>query len=164
MTQMLDRLVRLYDIPQLSQYDDVLAANAITIRRPRSYEKPQVLTWVREHFSNGWTGECDVTFGRQPITTFIATNGGELVGFCSYEATYRNFIGPLRVAEGFRGKKVGSALMLHCLHAMAEMGYAYAVIGGPKEAAPIYAKEFGAVDIAGSDVGIYVDRLNGRDS
>lgn len=164
MAEMLDRLVRLYDLPDRDTYAKRMASHGVIIRRPRSYEKAQLLDWVEKHFSRGWTGECDVSFSNTPITTFIATCGGDIVGFCSYEATCRNFVGPMGVADTHRGMRIGPALMLSCYYAMAELGYAYAIIGGPKDAAPIYAKEFGAVDIEGSNVGIYADRLNGRDS
>ena len=50
------------------------------------------------------------------------------------------------------------ALLFKALEAQREAGYAYAFIGGvgPKE---FYAKTVGAIEIPGSDPGIYVDIL-----
>lgn len=162
--EMLDRLVKLYELPPLEDYINVLREKGILVRRPRAYEKNQVLEWVQTNFSKGWMSECDVTFSNSPVSSFIATRDGEIIGFACYEATYRNFFGPIGVGEAYRGGQVGKALLLHCLHAMADMGYAYAIIGGPKEAAPFYARVVGAIDIEGSNPGIYIDRLRGKDS
>jgi predicted N-acetyltransferase YhbS len=62
------------------------------------------------------------------------------------------------VAVEARGRGIGGALLLACLHAMAAAGYAYAIIGGVGNA-DIYRKVAGAVEIAGSTPGIYRDRL-----
>jgi hypothetical protein len=119
---------------------------------------------VRNHFSKGWASECEVCFSREPVSCFIATRNSDIVGFSCHESTYKNFFGPIGVAEELRLAKIGSALLLSSLHAMAQMGYAYAVIGGPRDAAPFYQRLVGAIDIPGSNPGIYVDRLNGSDS
>jgi GNAT superfamily N-acetyltransferase len=118
-----------------------------------------VLRWVGEHFYEGWVGECDVTFSHQPVSTFIATDEGRIVGFACYEATYRDFFGPLGVLESHRGQGIGTALMLSGLHAMAEMGYAYAIMGNASEHVAFYRKWLGAIDIEGSTPGIYIDPL-----
>jgi hypothetical protein len=160
----MDLLVKLYDLPRRDSYASVLSEHGVTLRRPRAYEKSQVLNWVAANFSVGWRDECEVTFSRQPVSSFIATKNGELIGFGCYETTYRNFAGPLGMAKPYRGKRIGIALLFSCLHAMADIGYAYAIIGGPIEAAPIYVHALGAIEIPDSDTGIYVDRLHGRDS
>jgi predicted N-acetyltransferase YhbS len=49
---------------------------------------------------------------------------------------------------------VGRALLLACLHAMRERGYAYAVIGGVGPA-EYYRRAVGATAIEGSTPGIY---------
>ena len=48
--------------------------------------------------------------------------------------------------------------MLCGLHAMATLGYAYAIIGGVREV-ELYWKAVGAIEIEGSSPGIYRDRL-----
>jgi len=160
----MDRLVKLYDLPNINENIKELAEMDIIIRRPRAYEKHQVISWVENNFSNGWASECEICFSRMPVSCFIASHNSEIIGFACYETTYKNFFGPIGISEKFRNKEIGSCLLLSCLNAMHEMGYAYAIIGGPKDAANFYKKVVSAVDIEGSNPGIYIDRLSGSDS
>lgn len=158
-------LVRLYDIPELAPLQKKMNASDIIIRRPRAYEKFQVIDWVTSNFSVGWASECDVCFSHMPITAFIATQHGNIVGFSCYESTHKAFFGPVGVLENYRGLELGKALLLTSLHAMSNMGYAYAIIGGPTTAIDFYRKAVSAIPIEkGSSSSIYIDRLNGADS
>ena len=156
---MADMLVKLYDLPDAAPRIAALRAEGIVIRLAMPYEKSALITWVRARFGDGWAGECDVTFGNRPRSCFVAVHHGALAGFACYDATCRNFFGPMGVAEEGRGRGVGSALLLACLHAMAAAGYAYAIIGGVGNG-DIYRKVAGAVEIADSTPGIYRDRLS----
>jgi hypothetical protein len=53
---------------------------------------------------------------------------------------------------------IGKALLIAAMRGLADMGYAYAVIGaaGPVE---FYTRTLGAIPIPGSSPGIYRDRL-----
>jgi GNAT superfamily N-acetyltransferase len=162
--RMIDMLVRLYALPSLQPALAEMAAQQITIRRPRAYEKDLVVGWVQRQFSRGWASECDVCFSHLPVSAHIATYENDIVGFSCHESTYKNFFGPVGVAEKFRNKGLGRCLLLASLHAMHDLGYAYAIIGGPTLAASFYRQAVGAVAIDGSTPGIYVDRLKGSDS
>jgi hypothetical protein len=162
--QMIDRLVRLYDLPDISEQLAKLTSENIVIRRPRAYEKSQVLNWVKNSFSSGWADECDVCFSHFPVSMHIATRHAEIIGFSCHEATYKNFFGPIGVLDQYRGLELGKVLLISSLYAMRDMGYAYAIVGGPTTAADFYRKTVGAVDIEGSTPGIYIDRLKGADS
>ena len=155
---MSDMLVKLYDLPEVETDIRRLAEVGIAIRRAMPSEKHLVVEWVRRTFGAAWASECDVAFANQPVSCFIATGSGEIVGFCCYESTCRNFFGPMGVAESHRGRGIGRALTLSSLQAMAQMGYAYAIIGGVGPA-DFYAKVAGAIAIEGSSLGIYRDRL-----
>ena len=65
-----------------------------------------------------------------------------------------------RYRRNRRPQGIGKALLLSCLHAMREMGYAYAIIGsiGPQK---YYEKCVGAMLIPDSTPGIYKDYLGG---
>ena len=130
---MSDMLVKLYTLPPLAPEIEAQAAQGITIRRGLAPEKHFVADWVERHFSRYWVSECDV-----------------------------GFFGPTGVAESMRGRGVGRALLLACLHAMYDIGYGYAVIGDP---GPIeyYAKTVGAQVIEDSSPGFYSGLL-ARDS
>ena len=153
-----DLLVKLYDLPDGQRPVQELALRGTVIRLAMPYEKTQVLAWVRERFGDGWADECDVAFGHRPRSCFVAVDRGELAGFACHDSTCRNFFGPMGVAAEARGRGIGGALLLACLHAMAAAGYAYAIIGGVGNG-DIYRKVAGAVEIEGSAPGIYRDRL-----
>ncbi len=75
-------------------------------------------------------------------------------------ALVRIFLVPIGVGEAARGKKVGKALLLACLHDMRVQGYGYAVIGGASEGvADFYRKTVGATIIEDSSPGIYKGML-----
>ena len=86
----------------------------------------------------------------------MAVEGEALVGFGCYDTTMRNFFGPTGVLEAYRGRGIGFALLLVCLHAMAADGYGYAIIGaaGPVD---FYSKAVGALAIDDSWPGVYRD-------
>lgn len=147
-------LVRLYDLPDYAPLMKKIADEGIVIRRPLAAEKSIVVDWVNNHFGSGWASEAEVSFSYQPISCFVAIDRGELRGFACYDACYRNFFGPTGVAEQYRGKGMGKALLMECLLAMKAQGYAYAIIGGVGPA-EFYARAVGAVLIDGSNPGIY---------
>lgn len=149
-----DMLVKLYELPPLAPAMAELEQAGVVLRRALAPEKHHVIQWVREHFNEAWVSECEVAFTRQPVSCLIAIREGQLLGFACHEATARNFFGPTGVSEQSRGLGVGKGLLLASMHAMRELGYGYAIIGGvgPKE---FYAKQVGAVEIADSTPGIY---------
>ncbi|PZT54773.1 GNAT family N-acetyltransferase [Paenibacillus silvae] len=155
---MSDMLVALYRLPEQDSGLERLKANSIVVRRAIAPEKLQVLDWVRSHFSQPWVDECDVAFARQPVTCYIALEHGKMIGFACYEATCRNFFGPTGVSPSARGKGVGTALLMACMHAMRADGYGYAIIGsaGPVD---FYKRTLGAVEIENSTPGIYEGML-----
>jgi GNAT superfamily N-acetyltransferase len=149
---MTDMLVRLYDLPECP------ASPGVDLRRPHPWEKDLVLDWVARHFSKAWAREAAVAFSRVPVSAWVAVADGGLAGFACHDCTARNFFGPMGVAERFRGKGMGRALLLRTLWCMRDDGYAYAVIGG---VGPVgfYEKIAGAVVIVGSTPGIYGSAL-----
>jgi hypothetical protein len=151
---MTDMLVRLYEIPDLSGYMERMEKTGVRVRRPNVWEKTLLLGWVEEHFSLSWALECETAFAARPPSCFIAVKDGVLIGFACYDCTRLNFFGPTGVATHAMGKGVGTALLLSCLHAMKDDGYAYAVIGGVGPAG-YYARAVGAMAIEGSSPGIY---------
>jgi GNAT superfamily N-acetyltransferase len=160
----MDRLVRLYDLPPVEPDLNKLEKEGVTVRVAMAYEKTQIVRWVRDTFSTGWGDECSVAFSNHPVSCFIATEKGAIVGFATYESTCRNFFGPIGVAEHVRGRGIGKALLLSCLHSMAASGYAYAIIGGGDGVRKFYAETVGAIEIEGSSPGIYRDQLKEKES
>jgi GNAT superfamily N-acetyltransferase len=143
-----DLLVKLYELPP----ERTVAG--VAIRRALAPEKHAVTEWVDATFGRHWASEADVSFAGHPVRCHIATVGGELKAFACWDATARGFFGPEGVAEPWRTKGIGAALLLQCLHAMRAAGYGYAVIGavGPKA---FYEKIVSVMEIPGSSPGIY---------
>jgi predicted N-acetyltransferase YhbS len=157
---MLDMLVKLYDLPPREPSVAHCEAQGIRIRRAMAHEKSLVLEMIRREFYPGWVDEADVAFCRQPISCFIATENGEVVGFAAYESTAPAFFGPTGVLVSHRGRGIGKALLISSLHGLRELGYAYGIIGQAEEKArDFYAAAVGATLIPGSHPGIYVEWL-----
>lgn len=160
---MYDMLVRLYDLPDLTPHLARQAEAGIDVRRPLAVEKSLVVEWVLQNFGQGWANECEVSFGQAPPLCYVAVDveKSEIVGFACHDVVYKNMFGPTGVHPDYRGRGIGAALLLACLHAMHAQGYAYAIIAGVGPAA-FYAKVAGAVDIEGSTPGIYRGWLGAR--
>ncbi len=153
-----DMLVQLLKLPELDTLIADFNQNGISIQRAMVPDMRRITAWVQEHFGMHWASECEVCFSRQPVSCFIAVKDKEIVGFSCYEATNKNFYGPVGVLESQRSLGIGKGLLIACLHSMRDMGYAYAIIGGAGPTG-FYEKTVGAVAIPGSIPGVYKDLL-----
>ncbi len=145
---MSDMLVKLYELPAQTLVEGV------EIRRAKAPEKHIITRWIEDTFSQDWASQGEVAFANRPISCFIAIEAGTLIGFACYDATCKAFFGPTGVDEAMRGRGIGTALLLACLHSMWNEDYAYAIIGdvGPSE---FYIQTVGAIEIEGSKPGFY---------
>jgi len=155
---MIDMLVRLYDLPDSSELYRSVAEKDVTLRKARAFEKHTVAAFAKEHFSPKWVSEIEVAISRQPVVCYIATKDKQILGFSCYDVTQKAFFGPTGVAESARGLGLGKALLFKALEGLRDSGYAYGIIGGvgPRE---FYEKACGAIEIPGSDPGVYGDIL-----
>jgi ribosomal protein S18 acetylase RimI-like enzyme len=147
---MADLLVKLYNWKR-SEHPQ---PDGITIRRAFAAEKRLVAQWVAEHFGERWASECEISFMRQPVACFIATDGLDVYGFATYDSTARGFFGPTGVMESARHKGIGRALLVATLEDMASQGYAYGIIGATTSL-EFYRKEVAAIEIPESTPGFY---------
>ncbi|MGI5878307.1 MAG: GNAT family N-acetyltransferase [Christensenellales bacterium] len=149
-----DMLVKLYELPPLEPEHARMEEMGISIRPALVGEKRLVRSFVRANFSPGWEDETDVAMARMPVACHIAVQDGKILGFACWDSVARGFFGPMGVLPETRGKGVGRALLLSCLHAMRAYGYGYAIIGwvGP---AAFYEKCCGAHVINSSEPGVY---------
>ena len=152
---MADLLVKLYALPDPAPALGRIKEAGITIRRPLPPDRRAVTRWVDAHFGERWAGEVETAFGRTPASLHTAVNAsGEICGFACHDVTFRGFFGPAGVPETLRGRGIGTALLLVALRALAEAGFAYAIIGGSGDD-EFYRKAVGAVVIPDSDPGPY---------
>lgn len=160
---MIDMLVRLYELPETREVEKIYAGveeQGIVLRRARPYERHLVAAWAEDHFSPKWASEVKVAFSRQPVTCYIATREQEILGFACYETSAKGFYGPTGVSEAARGTGIGKALLFRSMLSLKDLGYVYGMIGGVGPRA-FYEKAIGAIEIPGSDPGIYRDILPG---
>lgn len=153
-----DMLVHLLKLQPLAPLLLDLEARGVVIRRAQPFEITPVSEFIASNFSRAWADEVSVGFANKPVSVFVATAEGRVIGFAGYECTRRGFFGPTGVAEDRLGQGVGRALLLASLWGLRELGYVYGIIGrvGPVE---FYEKAVGAVVIPDSDPGIYTDLL-----
>jgi GNAT superfamily N-acetyltransferase len=149
-----DLLVNLLKLSSLKPFPD----QSITIRRAQPFELTPVREFIEKNFSTAWADEVSVGFANQPVTVFIATRNGRVIGFAGYECTRKAFFGPTGVDESERGQGIGKALLMASLRGLRELGYVYGIIGaaGPVE---FYQETVGAIVIPDSEPGIYTDLL-----
>ncbi|MFA6947728.1 MAG: GNAT family N-acetyltransferase [Eubacteriales bacterium] len=153
-----DLLVKLYELPALEPELNALAAQNIVVRKPIGPENYAVIAWIKEFFGNGWASESENAFFNDPKTIYIAVREGEegskMLGFACYDATVKGFFGPTGVDPAERGRGIGKALLLACLHGLRNDGYGYGIIGsaGPVD---FYKKCCGATVIENSSPGVY---------
>jgi GNAT superfamily N-acetyltransferase len=155
---MADLLVNLLKLPDLQSVVEELHQAGVTIRRAQPFEITPVREFIKKNFSVSWADEISVGFAGKPVTVFIATRKGQVIGFAGYECTRKAFFGPTGVAPDERGRGLGKALLIASLCGLRELGYVYGIIGaaGPVE---FYQEAAGAMMIPDSDRGIYTDLL-----
>ena len=156
-----DMLVNLLKLPDTAPLIESLRGSGVIIRRAQVFEISRVREFIEKQFTTGWADEVSVGFANKPVSVYIATREGEIIGFGAYECTRRAFFGPTGVLEAERGRGVGKALLFACLRGLYEMGYVYGIIGGVGPA-EFYERAVGAVVIPGSEPGIYSDMLKKR--
>src|SRR5436305_624746 len=153
-----DLLVNLLNLPDLEPFVAGLNHVGVRVRRAQPFEITPVLEFIKNNFSIAWADEVSVGFANKPVTLFIATRAGRVIGFAGYECTRKAFFGPTGVAEDVRGQGIGKALLIAALRGLRELGYVYGIIGaaGPAE---FYQQTVGAIVIPNSEPGIYSDLL-----
>ena len=153
-----DMLVNLLKLPPLEPFLDQQKEAGVNLRRAEPFEITPVRDFIETNFSLTWADEISIGFANKPVSVYIATYSGRVIGFAAYECTRKAFFGPTGVAEDERGRGIGKALLVASLWSLRELGYVYGIIGGvgPME---FYREAVGAFVIPDSDPGIYTDPL-----
>ena len=153
---MADMLVKLYNIPHSRDIEENLFKSGIRIKKALAPDRSRIIAFSRTCAKDDYSDEVKAAFSNNPITCYIATREKKIIGFACYEATARNFFGPMAVLESERKKGIGKALLLKSLESMQEMGYAYAIIGWPaKSAVDFYKKCVNAILVDEKSSGVY---------
>lgn len=153
---MADMLVKLYNIPHSHDIEENLFKSGIRIKKALAPDRSRIIAFSRTCVKDDYSDEVQAAFSNNPITCYIATREKKIIGFACYEATARNFFGPMAVLESERRKGIGKALLLKSLESMQELGYAYAIIGWPaKSAIDFYKNCVDAILIDKKSAGVY---------
>ena len=149
-------LVKLYNIPHSRDIEENLFKSGIRIKKALAPDRSRIIDFSRTCAKDDYSDEVQAAFSNNPITCYIATREKEIIGFACYEATARNFFGPMAVVKSERRKGIGKALLLKSLESMQELGYAYAIIGWPaKSAVDFYKKCVNAILVDEKSSGVY---------
>ena len=106
---MADMLVKLYNIPCSHDIEENLFKSGIRIKKALAPDRSKIIAFARTCAKDDYSDEVRAAFSNNPVTCYIATRERELIGFACYEATARNFFGPMAVLESERKKGVGKA-------------------------------------------------------
>lgn len=153
---MADMLVKLYNISEPYDIEKRLSENGVKIKKALAPDRSRIIDFSKTCAKDDYSDEVAAAFSNNPPTCYIATREKKIIGFACYEATAKNFFGPMAVLESERKKGIGKALLLRSLLSMQELGYAYAIIGWPAvSAVDFYRKCAGAVIIDEKSSGVY---------
>ncbi len=151
-------LVNLLKLPPLEPFLDQQKEAGVNIRRAEPFEITPVRDFIETNFSVTWADEISIGFANKPVSVYIATRAGRVIGFAAYECTRKAFFGPTGVAEDERGRGIGKTLLVASLWSLRELGYVYGIIGGVG-LMEFYREAVGAFVIPDSEPGIYKDLL-----
>ncbi len=153
---MADMLVKLYSIPNSYDMEEKLLKEGVKIKKALAPDRSKIVAFSKVCAKEDYSDEVNAAFSNNPITCYIATKEKKIIGFACYEATAKNFFGPMAVLENERKKGIGKALLLKSLESMQELGYAYGIIGWPaRSAIDFYKKCVDAIMIDEKSSGVY---------
>jgi GNAT superfamily N-acetyltransferase len=115
------------------------------IRRAHA-EEPLLLDWISQQFHPVWAFEVARALAGPRRAVHVAMQQNSYVGFAAADGNNQGlgWFGPAGTHPDHRGKKLGEALLLHCLRDVRGLPEAGVIAWiGPKE---FYAKACGAVD------------------
>ena len=139
---MADMLVKLYSIPNSYDIEEKLLKEGVKIKKALAPDRSKIVAFSKVCAKDDYSDEVNAAFSNNPITCYIATKEKKIIGFACYEATAKNFFGPMAV--------------LKSLESMQELGYAYGIIGWPaRSAIDFYKKCVDAIMIDEKSSGVY---------
>ncbi|TCN26074.1 GNAT family N-acetyltransferase [Mesobacillus foraminis] len=107
------------------------------VRKADNDLAPSLIDFVRSNFGQAWLDSINNGLRNEKNQIYIAYINGKIVGFACFDSVQnkKGVFGPMGTAKTERAKGIGTQLLHHCLHAMKETGYEYAIISeaGPLE-------------------------------
>lgn len=122
-----DIIVKLYEMPDHSDFLRQAEADGVSIRRMMPVNTSETLRFIEGNFGELWADEA--RFAMMHRNCIIAVKDRRLVGFVCIDATAKGYVGPIGVLPEMRGRGVARALFYRAMLALKDMGYKYAVSG-----------------------------------
>jgi mycothiol synthase len=95
----------------------------IDIRRLEAEDATAFRAYMERDWSWGWTIEACRSLDRSPISTHVALQQGQIVGFASHSASGPGQFGPMGVKPELRQHGIGAVLLKRCLADLRAGGY-----------------------------------------
>lgn len=106
-----------------------LTREEIAIRRLRPDDHAAFSAWLAQQWNPVWQYEALSTYANDPVSTFVATLGGRIRAFASYNAAaLEDGFGPTGTELELRGRGIGRILFYHCMQDLKTLGYQTAEI------------------------------------
>ncbi|MCD6289110.1 MAG: GNAT family N-acetyltransferase [Anaerolineae bacterium] len=107
-----------------SQEEARLEREGYTIRRLQPSDREAFSAWLQELWGPVWHYEALSSYENDPISTFVATHGGRICAFASYNVTmFENGFGPMGTEPDLRGRGIGRVLFWRCMQDMKALGH-----------------------------------------
>lgn len=115
---MSDLLVNLLEIPQPREAELRLLEEGVRVQRALAPDRSEIAAFAETCSDEDYSDEVRAAFANQPATCYIAVKERKLVGFACFEATARDFFGPMAVTNALRKRGVGggAAAQVSCIH------------------------------------------------
>lgn len=107
--------------------------NSGKIRKVTQEDRYSLVKFVEKNFSIEWSHTIEGAFSQEQPSIYIAlSESEEIIGFAAFDVykDKKGYFGPMGVSIDKRTSGIGYLLLHHCLAAMKETGYAYAILGG----------------------------------
>jgi GNAT superfamily N-acetyltransferase len=106
-----------------SESESGLAAQGIAVRRMNHEYEPVLRPWIHRSWGHSWATEACNGLKNDPVTTYVALKGANIVGFATYDVmVLAGSFGPTGVEESVRGLGLGKVLLFKCLGDMKARG------------------------------------------
>lgn len=101
-----------------------LAADGYVVRRLRPGDREHFTRRLREVWGPTWEYEAACSLRNDPVSTWLATESGQIRAFASYNVTaFSNGFGPTGTDEALRGRGLGRVLFHRCMADLRELGH-----------------------------------------
>jgi mycothiol synthase len=106
-----------------------LTEQGFTIRRLQAEDREAFGAWLGATWNPSWQHEGLMSYLNDPVSTFVATQEGQIVAFATYGVTpYLYGFGPTGTEPSLQGRGIGRVLFYRCMRDLHERGYPFSEV------------------------------------